>query len=641
LDAALRCGVSGNDLWPFRGKTVQLTLAALFPVLETPMTIRPLALAVSFSLATVLAACSPSSQPAAGDSTAQAPQADKAAQLNQLYADYWEGVLKLNPLQATFQGDNRYNDQLPDFGSAEFRKQSHDFTQEWLGKAEKIGDAGLAGQDLLSYRIFVEEQKQSLEGEKFPTWMMPVNQMGSTVSYAVMLGSGQVAQPFKTVKDYDNWLARAARIPVLLETENANMRGGMKAGVVQPRVLMEKVVPQFDELITAKAEDSQFWGPIKLLPADFSQADKDRLTEAFRAVINDKLMPAIKQQRDFIANEYLPATRDTVGLDSLPDGKAWYAFNAKQSTTTAQTPEQIHEIGLQEVARIHAEIQTVMTEVGFKGSLQEFFTFMQKDKQFEFKSEPELLEHYRGLEAKINANVPKLFSLTPKAGFEIRPIEAFRAKSAAGGEYMQPSEDGSRPGIFYVNTYDLPTRKTWDAEDLFLHEAIPGHHFQLALQQELKGVPAFRRFGGETAFIEGWGLYAESLGKDLGVYTDPYSYFGRLQGELWRAVRLVVDTGLHSKGWTRQQVLDYMFANSSVSEPDAVAEAERYIAWPGQALAYKTGELKIQELRKRAQDKLGAKFDIREFHAEVLKDGSVPLDVLDEKLNAWIAEKSK
>jgi len=610
--------------------------------MEFPMTLRPLAFAVSLSLATVLAACSPSTEPTSGSTAgSEAPQADKAAQLNQLYADYWEGVLKLNPLQATFQGDNRYNDQLPDMGSAEFRKQTHDFTSEWLGKVEKLGDAGLSGQDLLSYRIFVEEQKQSLEGEKFPTWMMPVNQMGSTVSYAVMLGSGQVAQPFKTVKDYDNWLARAARIPVLLDTEIANMREGMKAGVVQPRALMEKVVPQFDELITVKPEDSQFWGPIKSMPADFAQADKDRLTAAYRSLIADQLMPAIKKQRDFIANEYLPATRDSVGLDALPDGKAWYAFNARQSTTTEQTPEQIHEIGLKEVERIHGEMKQVMEQVGFKGSLQDFFKFMQSDKQFEFKSEEALLEHYRGLEAKINEGVPKLFSLTPKAGFEIRPIEAFRAKSAAGGEYMQPSEDGSRPGIFYVNTYDLPTRKTWDAEDLFLHEAIPGHHFQLALQQELKGVPAFRRFGGQTAFIEGWGLYAESLGKDLGVYTEPYSYFGRLQGELWRAVRLVVDTGLHAKGWSRQQVLDYMFANSSVSQPDAIAEAERYIAWPGQALAYKTGELKIQELRKRAQDKLGARFDIREFHAEVLKDGSVPLDVLEGKVDAWIAEKAK
>ena len=357
------------------------------------MTLRPLAFAVSLSLATVLAACSPSA-PQAGDTVAQAPQADKAAQLNQLYADYWEGVLKLNPLQATFQGDNRYNDQLPDTGSAEFRKQLHDFTVQWLGKVEKIGDAGLSGQDLLSYRIFVEEQKQSLEGEKFPGWMMPVNQMGSTVSYAVMLGSGQVAQPFKTVKDYDNWLARAGRIPVLLDTEIGNMREGMKAGVVQPRVLMEKVVPQFDALITAKAEDSQFWGPIKQMPADFTAADKERLTAAYRALIEGQLMPAIKKQRDFIANEYLPATRDAVGLDALPDGKAWYAFNAKESTTTAQTPEQIHEIGVKEVARIHGEMHKVMEQVGFKGSLQDFFKFMQHDKQFEFASEQALLEHY-------------------------------------------------------------------------------------------------------------------------------------------------------------------------------------------------------------------------------------------------------
>ncbi|MGV8959039.1 MAG: DUF885 domain-containing protein [Stenotrophomonas sp.] len=604
------------------------------------MNLRPLALAVSLSVAASLTACSPSApEGKAEGASSSAAQADKAQQLTATYADFWEETLKLNPVQATFQGDNRYNDQLPDFGSAEYRAQIHDFNQRWLDKVQKFGDAGLTGQDLLSYEIFVRERKDELESEKFPSWMLPVNQMGSIVSYAVMLGSGQGAQPFKTVKDYDNWLARAARIPVLMDTDIGNMREGIKAGVVQPRVLMEKVLPQFDALITAKPEDSEFWGPIKAMPADFPAADKERLTAAYRSLIADQLMPALKKQRDFIANDYLPATRDNVGLDALPNGKAWYAFSAHQSTTTDQTPEQIHQIGLAEVARIHGEMQKVMAEVGFKGSLQDFFKFMQTDKRFEFKSEDALLAHYRALEAKINANVPKLFSLTPRAGFEIRPIEAFRAKSAAGGEYMSPSEDGSRPGIFYVNTYDLPTRKTWDAEDLFLHEAIPGHHFQLALQQELAGVPAFRRFGGETAFIEGWGLYAEGLGKDLGVYTDPYSYFGRLQGELWRAVRLVVDTGLHSKNWTRQQVLDYMFANSSVSEPDAVAEAERYIAWPGQALAYKTGELKIKELRARAEQQLGDKFDIREFHAEVLKDGSVPLSVLESKIDTWIASK--
>ncbi len=603
------------------------------------MRMRPIALAVSLSLAAALVACSPSAPEGSGATTASSKQADKAGQLTALYADFWEETLKLNPIQATFQGDNRYNDQLPDFGSAEFRQQMHDFNQRWLEKVEAIGEDGLQGQDLLSYRIFVRERRNALDAEKFPDWMMPVNQMGSLVSYAVMLGSGQVAQPFKTVKDYENWLARAGRIPVLIDTDIANMREGIKAGVVQPKVVMEKVLPQMDAILAGKAEDSQFWGPIKAMPAEFSAEDRQRLTEAYRELIDGRLLPAIRKQRDFIASEYLPACRDSVGLDALPDGKAWYAFAARQSTTTEQTPERIHQIGLDEVARIHGEIRQVMEQVGFKGSLQDFFKFMQTDKQFEFKDEDALLAHYRGLEAKINQRIPELFSLTPKSPFEIRPIEAFRAQSAAGGEYMSPSEDGSRPGIFYVNTYDLPTRKTWDAEDLFLHEAIPGHHFQLALQQELEGVPAFRRFGGENAFAEGWGLYAESLGKDLGVYTDPYSYFGRLQGELWRAVRLVVDTGLHSKGWTRQQVLDYMFANSSVSEPDAIAEAERYIAWPGQALAYKTGELKIKELRGRAEQQLGERFDIRQFHAEVLKDGSVPLDVLEEKIDAWIASQ--
>ncbi|TWT17589.1 DUF885 family protein [Luteimonas marina] len=600
------------------------------------MTPRPLFLAIA--LAAALAGCSRSAPEATPQAAAQHAE-DKAAQLNALYAEHWEEFLRLNPIQATFQGDHRYDDQLPDFGSKQFREQQHAFVTRWLDRVKAIGSDGLAGQDLLSYEIFVRNGEMALLDERFPSWMVPVNQMGSIASYAVLLGSGTSAQPFKTVKDYDNWLARANRLPVLIDTEIANMREGIAAGVVQPRVVMEKVLPQLDAIIADKPEDSQFWGPIANMPADFPAQDKARLTEAYRKLIAEGLMPALKREHAFIADEYLPKTRDAVGLAALPDGEAWYAFNARNSTTTALSPAQIHQIGLDEVARIHGEMRKVMAEVKFEGSLQDFFRFMQNDRQFEFKSEDALLEHYRALEAKVMAGVPALFSLTPKAGFEIRPIEAFRAQSAAGGEYMSPSEDGSRPGIFYVNTYDLPTRKTWDAEDLFLHEAIPGHHFQLALQQELTELPPFRRFGGETAFIEGWGLYAEGLGKDLGVYTDPYSYFGRLQGELWRAVRLVVDTGLHSKGWTRQQVLDYMFENSSVSEPDAIAEAERYIAWPGQALAYKIGELKIKELRARAEETLGDRFDIREFHAEVLKDGSVPLDILEQKIDRWIASK--
>lgn len=600
--------------------------------------LRPICLSVCLALATGLSACSPAPEPAAAP-VAAASQST-AQQLNTLYADFWEEGLQLNPVQATFQGDHRFDDQLPDFGAADYRAQLHAYQQRWLDAARAIGEDGLQGQDLLSYRIFVSERELALEGERFPGWMLPVSQMGSLASYAVLLGSGQSAQPFKTVADYDNWLARAGRIPVLIDTEIANMRQGMTAGVVQPKVLMSKVIAQMDAVTRVDgAEQSLFWGPIKAMPAEFSAADRERLSAAYTQLIDTQLLPALRKQRDFIANEYLPACRDSVSLGALPDGAAWYAYNARQSTTTTQTPAQLHATGLAEVARIHGEIRQVMAEVGFKGTLQEFFAFMQSDKQFEFADEAALLAHYRALEARVGAKVPELFSLTPKAAFEIRPIEAFRAESAAGGEYRTPSEDGKRPGIFYVNTFDLPTRKTWDAEDLYLHEAIPGHHFQLALQQELTGLPAFRRFGGQTAFIEGWGLYAESLGRELGVYTDPYSYFGRLQGELWRAVRLVVDTGLHDQGWSREQVLAYMKANSSVSEPDAVAEAERYIAWPGQALAYKTGELKIQQLRRKAEQELGEKFDIRAFHAEVLKDGSLPLDLLQQKLESWIASQ--
>lgn len=607
------------------------------------MSPRPLLLPLALSLALLSSACAtapaasgPSAPPAAA---ATAPAADKAAQLDRLYAEYWEEVLKMNPIQATFQGDARYNDRMPDFYSKAFRDESRAFTRRWLERVEAIGPEGLSGQDLISYEIFVNEAKDSLFAEEFPGWMLPVNQMGSIVTYAAMLGSGTGAQPFKTVKDYDNWLARGSRFPVLVDSAIANMREGMKAGVVQPRALMVKVGPQIDALLKPKAEDTLFWGPIKSMPADFSASDKVRLTDAYRTMIGQQMMPAFRKLRDFIANEYLPATRDTVGMDKLPNGAEWYAFNIRQSTTTDLTPAQIHQIGLDEVARIHGEMRQVMADVGFKGSLQDFFRFMREDKQFKFKTEEDLLGMHRALEKKVMARVPEQFSLLPKAPFEVRATEAYRAKSAAGGEYQSPSEDGSRPGIFYANTYDLPSRKSWDQEALFLHEAIPGHHFQIALQQELKGVPAFRRFGGQTAYIEGWGLYAESLGKQLGIYESPYDYFGRLQNELWRAIRLVTDTGLHSKGWSREQVIKYMLDNSAESETQATAEAERYIAWPSQATAYKIGELKIQELKKRAQSQLGDRFDPREFHAEVLKDGSLPLSVLEAKIDRWIAAK--
>ena len=561
----------------------------------------------------------------------------KAEQLQRLYADYWEQSLQLNPLQATFQGDPRWNDQLPNYLSAEFRQRNRDFTAQWLAKVEAIGEDGLAGQDLLSYRIFVRNARDALESERYPAWMQPINQFNSPATLVAMLGSGSSAQPFKTVQDYDNWLRRAGQVPALFDQAVANMEQGMAAGVVQPRPLMEKVLPQLDALIRPTAEQTLFWNPITNLPAGFSEAERQRLTADYRRMIEGQLLPAYRRLRQFIAERYLPATRDSAGLGALPDGAHWYAFSARQSTTTDLSPEQIHQIGLDEVARIHAEIRKVMKQVRFRGSMQKFFRFMQEDKRFQFADKQALLAFHRGLEPKVMARVPEQFSLLPRAGFEVRAVEPWRAQSAAGGSYMRPSGDGSRPGVFYVNSYDLPTRKTWDAEDLFLHEAIPGHHFQLALQQELEGLPAFRRYGGETAFTEGWGLYAESLGRDLGLYQDPYSYFGYLQNELWRAIRLVVDTGLHHKGWSRQQVIDYMLENSASSRTDAVAEAERYMAIPGQALAYKIGELKIQELRRKAQAALGPRFDARDFHAQVLKDGSVPLDVLEAKIDAWIA----
>jgi uncharacterized protein (DUF885 family) len=597
------------------------------------MRLKPLALALCL-------ACTPAAVAFAADAPAAAQAEEtKAQKLDRLYAEYWEQVLEINPITATFIGDPRYNDQLPNFLTAETRAKGEAFDRKWLKTIEAIGPDGLDGQARLSYDIFVRDRKLSLEGNRFPGWMQPIEQFNNLAGFAAQLGSGTMAQPFATVKDYDDWLKRGKLLAPILDQAVANMREGMAKGVVQPRVLMVKVLPQLDALIKDKPEETLFWGPVAKMPETFSAADKARLTAAYRDMIASDLTPAYVRLRDFIRDEYMPKTRETVSLSALPDGKAWYAFNVKTQTTTDLTPAAIHDIGLAEVARIHGEMRQVMEQVGFKGTLQDFFKFVSTDKQFQFKDEADLLAQYNSLRTRVDAKIPELFSLTPKAPFEIRAIEPFRAESAAGGQYFPPSQDGSRPGIFYVNTFNLPTRMNWEMESLYLHEAVPGHHFQIALQQELPELPMFRRFGGETAFAEGWGLYAESLGKDLGIYTDPYQYFGRLQNELWRAIRLVVDTGLHDKGWTRDQVIKYMLENSAASEGESTAEAERYIAIPGQALAYKIGELKILELRDRARKALGAKYDPREFHAEVLRDGSVPLSVLEAKIDRWIASK--
>ncbi|AVP97051.1 DUF885 domain-containing protein [Ahniella affigens] len=601
------------------------------------MSLKPLSLVLALVLGTGAAVSIPANA-VAGDEVASTKPLDAAA-ARHLFETYWEENLKRSPIQATFIGDARYNDQLPNFFAADYRKAQRKWRDGWIDKLKSYDPNALDQQNRLSYDLLLAELEQDRAGDAFPDWMLPVSQFQSIPSFVPILGSGRSAQPFVTVKDYDNWLQRAGSVPTLFNTMIDNMREGMKAGVVQPKVIMLKVLPQLAAVPTESADKSMFWQPIANMPKSFPERDRKRLEAAYTKLIDSKLNPAYRKLEAFIRDEYLPACRDSVALSALPNGQAWYAYRVKVMTTTEKTPEEIHQIGLSEVDRIHRDMQELMKQVKFEGSLQDFFAHMTKDGNFEFESEQALLDAYNDYLHDVNKGIPKLFSLLPKAGFEIRPVEAFRAASSAGGSYQGPSQDGKRPGIFYVNTYDLKSRKTWDKESLFLHEAIPGHHFQIALQQELTDLPMFRRFGGETAFAEGWGLYAESLGKELGVYQDPYQYFGRLQAELWRAIRLVVDTGIHAKGWTREQVIQYMKDNSATSDTDAVSETERYIAIAGQALAYKIGELKILELRARAEQALGDQFDPREFHAEVLRDGSVRLDVLEAKIDRWLAKK--
>ncbi|GMU43634.1 MAG: DUF885 domain-containing protein [Xanthomonadales bacterium PRO6] len=589
------------------------------------------------ALASWLGACAaPEPAPDAGIGT-QAGPPGRAAQLDAIYDAWFERNLALNPLEATQIGDARYNDQLPNTLAPEWRESTRRLHQEFLDRAKSIGAAGLGAQDLLSYELFVHQLERELETLRYPRHLVPLNQFYSFASSFAVLGSGTSAQPFAGVADHDAWLRRARRIPAIFDQAIANMREGIAAGITQPRVLMQKVLPQLDAQIVDEVERSSYWGPVARMPDSFPAAERERLQREYRALIAEQLVPAYRRLREFVAAEYLPAARTSVGLGALPDGAQWYAFQVRRSTTTALTPDEIHAIGLDEVARLQQEMRAVQRELGVDGSLQDFYRAMKAEPRNYYASEDELLAAYRGFRVTIEPRLPALFDIRPKADFEIRAVESFRAASASAASYQAPSEDGSRLGIFYVNTHDLKARPRWALEALYLHEATPGHHFQIALQRELTGLPRFRRFSGEIAFSEGWGLYAESLGPELGVYTDPVMRFGALDAELWRAIRLVADTGIHARGWTRQHVLDYMYANSPAEPTRAVSEAERFMAIPGQALAYKIGQLRIRALRTRAEQVLGPRFDLRAFHREVLVDGSLPLDVLEAKIDRWIA----
>ncbi len=570
--------------------------------------------------------------------TAPSPAVETASdRLNRVVDDYFEELLKLNPILATSIGDPRYNDRYVVGIAPETRRARQQLEQDYLGRIRGIDRAALSESDRITYDVFKSGREREIEGFRFRDDLVPLNQFYSVPNSFAQLGSGTGMQPFKTVQDYDNFLKRIDGFVAWTDQAIVNMREGVRRGYTLPRVLTERVLPQLDAHIVAQPEDSLYWGPIHNLPAGFPEADRERLTAAYRAAITTKIVPSYRKLRDYMRDEYLPKCRTTVGLDALPDGKAWYEYRVREINTTNYTPAQIHEIGLKEVARIRGEMQGVMAKVGFQGSLDDFFKFLNSDPQFFYADKETLIAGYDDIRKRVNPQLPRLFETLPKADYEVRAVEPFREKSAAGGQYQAASEDGSRPGIFYANTYDLKARPKWAMEALSLHEANPGHHFQISIQREQKGLPRFRRFGGYTAFSEGWGLYAESLGPELGMYTDPYQYFGRLEGELFRAIRLVVDTGLHSKGWTREQALDYIVANSATSEARRVAETERYIAIPGQALAYKIGQLKISELRTRAEQELGPKFDVRKFHTVVLANGALPLDVLEANVDRWIA----
>jgi len=596
-------------------------------------------------LATVilgLAACQSASDAPA---TTDTPTVDVSAQLNTLYAEYDEAYLTLNPLSATFRGDNRFNDQWGPYDSLsdEYAEAYLAMDKEYLERLLAIDNSTLEGQELLSYEIFKFERDNSIERseqgyDEFES-LTPVSQFFSMPSFLVMLGSGATAQPFVTPEDYDNWIMRSTGFVEHVDLSISKMREGVELGVVRPRILMEKALPQLQAQVVDDPEQSDFWGPIARMPEGFSAEDSARIEAEYRDHINNVLVPSYKKLHDYIADDYLPNTRESIGQGDIPGGAEYYAFKVRESTTTDYSPEEIHEIGKREAERLFNEMKKVRDEVGFEGDMQAFFEFLKTDPQFYFDSAEAIVMAYDELRTVINPLLDKSFDIKAKADYVVKPVEEFREQSMAPAQYFAGTPDGSRPGIFYINTYDLPARPKYMMETLSLHEASPGHHFQISVKQEQEELPPFRRFGGYTAYSEGWGLYAESLGKELGLYTDPYQYFGALFGDIWRANRLVVDTGMHAMGWTRQEAIDWMRSNSPISETDAVAEVERYIAIPAQALAYKIGQLKIRELRERAEEALGEEFDVRQYHNLVLTTGSVPLLVLESEVDRWIASQ--
>ncbi len=604
-----------------------------------------LSLASALALAVTGCATVPPAEPAAPPPPAveTTPAVDQSAALKQLFAATDEAELKRNPIVALFRGDMRYANQLGDYISDDYIAGEKAAYEEALAGLAKIDRAALSPTDQLAYDVFkftYEDKLVDYRPEYLAlTKVRPMNHFYGFHTMYPNIASGEGAAPFKTVADYENSLQRNKQFVTLIDRTIARFKEGQASGVVETRMTVNNMIAQLDTQLAQKTVDSTYYGPIRKLPADLSAADKARLTTAYTASIEQEIYPALTRLRDFLKNDYVKSARDNYGLMYMKGGPALYQRLIDSTLTIHMTPDEVHNLGLSEVARIKAGMKQVKNEVGFKGTLAQFFDHLRTDPKFKMKSRDALTQGYYKIGSAVDAKIPDYFSTVPRTKLDIKPVEPFREKFEAGGSYQPGTPDASRNGTFYFNAYDLPSRTTPGMTTLYLHEGAPGHHFQISLAQENEALPPFMRFGGNTAFVEGWALYAETLGYPMGFFNDPYQRMGTLSDEMLRAMRLVVDSGLHAKGWTRQQAIDYMLANSDMGKTDATAEVERYIAIPSQALAYKIGALTIQRLRKKAETELGPKFDIKQFHEQVLMTGALPLKILEEKIDRWIAAK--
>jgi uncharacterized protein (DUF885 family) len=599
-----------------------------------------------------LSACATAAEPAAdaapsaaavaaAEAVEAAPEQSENQKLTQLFHDSDEASLRRNPISGIFRGDLRYADKLGDYITDAYFDAERAAAEDDLRRLRAIDRDALTPTNRIAYDVFEWQTLQGLKGLQPDmlalTVVRPIDHFFGFHTFYPGFASGKGAAPFKTLVDYENNLKRHREYVTLIDRSIGRFREGMASGVVQPKLVVKNVIDQLDLQLAQGVEGSTFYQPVKQFPDGISEADQARLRAEHAALIRDGIRPAYQRLRDFLKNEYLPVARDGVGLVHMKGGPKLYQQLIEQNTTLPLTADYVHNLGLSEVARIKSEMEAIKTRVGFKGTLAQFFEHIRTDPKFKPKTAQQLIDGYHAIGRRVDARVREQFSTIPKTPLEIRVYEPYREKTSAGGSYESGTPDGSRPGVFYFNTYDLPSRTTPGMETLYLHEAVPGHHFQIALAQENAELPAFMRFGGVTAYSEGWGLYAESLWDELGMETDPYQRFGGLDDEMLRAMRLVVDTGIHAKGWTRDQAIAYMLANSGMGRTDATAEVERYIAIPGQALAYKIGALTIQRLKKKAIDELGPRFDPREFHAQVLMTGALPMAVLEKKIDDWIA----